>query len=354
MGNHEPDIATDGGDLFVDIVASASSFDCDRSLGLREGGAPRVASGSSHPQGLAQVPLGGPVPSVCNISSISVTAVANHNNSASQEVSPAAFPGGLVGKGNFSSGRSDTPCVGGTAGSVVVGNSSVVDVVEAGIVANKLVRIDGSVEIKKCVIGSALNTPKVEGPENFTPASNTADASGWDVRVIAWNSCHVPEATSCDFNNHPANIKNSTEDHGHVTNCFNNTADNADNLNSIVQEAEGPQPTWRGSHRKTKDNPLGALRVPLGKTYVGLMCSGSAPADGGASEGFPTLQCMWRGILFRHPTGLMRQAGRGDVSIGERPEAAEAQDPRESATPIGLWEPRLQHVYQLGVPRSGG
>ena len=48
LGSHEPDTATDGGDLLVDIAASASSLDCDRSLGLREGGSPRVALGSSH------------------------------------------------------------------------------------------------------------------------------------------------------------------------------------------------------------------------------------------------------------------------------------------------------------------
>ena len=50
----------------------------------------------------------------------------------------------------------------------------------------------------------------------------------------------------------------------------------------------------------------------------------------------------------------MRRRDRGDVSTGERPEAAEAQEPRERGTPIGVWEPRLEHAYQVGVLRFGG
>ena len=136
--------------------------------------------------------MDGPVSSVCNSSSISVTAVANHNESASLEVSLVAFPGGLAGRCDFSSDRSDAPCVGGTAGSVVVGSSGVVDVAEAGIVVNELVRADGGVEVNEYVVGSALNTPNAEGSENFTPASSTVGAGGRDVCVVACNSCHVP------------------------------------------------------------------------------------------------------------------------------------------------------------------
>ena len=146
-------------------------------MGLREGGVPGLARGSSIPRGLAQVPLGGPVSSVVVVSSssssssssVSVTAVNHQNKSASQEVSPAAFPGGLASGCNFSSDSSDGPVGGG----LVAGSTRVVDLVD------EVLRIDGGVDVREYVVGSALNTPLAEGLANSkVPAPSAVDAGG--------------------------------------------------------------------------------------------------------------------------------------------------------------------------------
>ena len=225
------------------VAAVAGAMGGVRSLvGIHEGN-PKVARGSSHPRGPAQVPLGPPSPrSLAMICYGCVSCVSNVISSPSGAAFAGAFDcdGGcnvcnsISTESRRSVGTVDVDISRGLAN--VASIDRVADIIAdkvTGGVADRVVdrvvelvaeRVAAIVVVKVVeLVGDDPNTPLVLGPMNYSPATRTSAGSpivgvgggvgsptyGLDVYEVVCNSCRVRNdnninLNSCNYNNDAA------------------------------------------------------------------------------------------------------------------------------------------------------